>query len=557
MAVEQGPQDRSLWNPIWQLSRGPKTDPRGTPYGSGAGALKSTPVEPHTWSRGLKTDPCGTPYGSGAGALRQTPVEPHTWSRGPKTDPCGTPYGSGAGALRQTPVEPHMAWSRGPKIDPCGTPYGSGAGALRQTPVEPHTAVEQGPEIDPCGTPYGSGAGALKFTPVGPHTAVEQSWILKFQGSHSCCSLTTKDVLVCVVETVLELRDSILTPQSQVNNIKNIPVSVGSTTGRHSLWALATYISGSTPFPEFSGVLMLDDIQVGYFDSVTDRFRENGEEGAELDLGQQAGYIQQEMFCNMKKRLALVKQRFNLTAGVHVQQRLTGCEVLQDGQPALIMFRDGSNGQDADSLMYNMTHFTYASGDSWEIQWDTMEQTYIRTLYSNIYLPFCVRTLKHLLDQNKRLVKRRVQPRVRFITKPLSGGARVTCLATDFYPRHINLTLLRDGQPVDEDQLTGGEVLPNGNGLYQVRKTLTVTDEELQRKHSYTCTTAHLSLDNRLEVSWRAEFSRSHRVHIISAPASLAIAAVLLLLLLWWRKRRRTLRSEGIAVETQEQPGEE
>ncbi|XP_053183723.1 hereditary hemochromatosis protein homolog [Scomber japonicus] len=327
--------------------------------------------------------------------------------------------------------------------------------------------------------------------------------------------------------------------------------------GRHSLWVLATYISGSTPFPEFSAVLMLDDIQVGYFDSVTGRFRENGEEGAELDLGQQAGYIQQEMLSSMTYQLEQFKQRFNLTAGVHVQQRLTGCEVLQDGQPALIMFRDGSNGQDADSLMYNMTHFTYAGGDGWEIQWDAMKKTYFQTLYSNIYLPLCVQTLKHLLDQNKRLVKRRVRPRVRFITKPLSGGARVTCLATDFYPRHINLTLLRDGQPVDEDQLTGGEVLPNGNGLYQVRKTLTVTDEELQRKHSYTCTTAHLSLDNRLEVSWRAEFSRSHRVHIISAPAGLAITAVLLLLLLWWRKRRRTLRSEGIAMETQVQPGEE
>lgn len=88
------------------------------------------------------------------------------------------------------------------------------------------------------------------------------------------------------------------------------------------------------------------------------------------------------------------------------------------------------------------------------------------------------------------------------------GGAQVTCLAADFYPRHINLTLLRGGQPVDESELTGGLVLPNGNGLYQVRKTLTVRDKELQKKHNYTCTTSHLSLDNRLEVSWRAEFSR-------------------------------------------------
>ncbi|XP_073322928.1 hereditary hemochromatosis protein homolog [Pagrus major] len=327
---------------------------------------------------------------------------------------------------------------------------------------------------------------------------------------------------------------------------------MSSGSGRHSLWAFATYISGTTPFPEFSAVLMLDDVQVGYFDSKIDRLVRvggQGVEGAELNLGQEAVFILRDIFSSMRKRLEMVKHRFNMTtAGVHVQQRMTGCEVLEDGQPALIMFRDGSNGQDADSLMYNMTHFTYAGGDGWEIQWSAVKRMHFQMLYSNIYLPFCARALNHLLDREKNLVRRRVRPRVRFITKQVVGGARVTCLATDFYPRHINLTLLRDSTPVDEDELTGGSVLPNGNGLYQVRKSLMVSDEELQRKHNYTCVTSHLSLDNRLEVSWRAEFSRSHRIYIISAPAGLTLAAVLLMVLLWWRRR-----SEGVAMETQEQ----
>uniref|UniRef100_A0A3B4G7U5 Ig-like domain-containing protein n=1 Tax=Pundamilia nyererei TaxID=303518 RepID=A0A3B4G7U5_9CICH len=193
------------------------------------------------------------------------------------------------------------------------------------------------------------------------------------------------------------------------------------------------------------------------------------------------------------KRLNLVKHRFNLTIdGVHVQQRVTGCEVLEDGQPALIMFRDGSNGQDADSLLYNMTHFTYAVREGWEIQWDALKKTSFQMLYSNIYLPFCVRTLQHFLEREKHLVMRRVKPRLRFITRQVVGGAQVTCLATDFYPRHINLSLLRDGQPVDEGELRIGSVLPNGNGLYQVRKTLMVDEKELQRKHNYTCEASHL-----------------------------------------------------------------
>lgn len=38
-------------------------------------------------------------------------------------------------------------------------------------------------------------------------------------------------------------------------------------TGSHSLWVLATYIKGNTPFPEFSATVMLDDFIVGYTNS--------------------------------------------------------------------------------------------------------------------------------------------------------------------------------------------------------------------------------------------------------------------------------------------------
>ncbi|KAL0155800.1 hypothetical protein M9458_050063, partial [Cirrhinus mrigala] len=64
------------------------------------------------------------------------------------------------------------------------------------------------------------------------------------------------------------------------------------------------------------------------------------------------------------------------------------------------------------------------------------------------------------------------------------------CLATGFYPSHINLTLYRDGQPVADHEITGGDLLPNGDGTYQMRK----------KKHKYTCSASHLSLDNWMTV---------------------------------------------------------
>ncbi|XP_061574063.1 hereditary hemochromatosis protein homolog [Cololabis saira] len=326
--------------------------------------------------------------------------------------------------------------------------------------------------------------------------------------------------------------------------------------GKHSLWAMLTYISGPTQFPEFSAVLMLDDIQVGYYDSETNRVMKvgaGGEKGEELDVGQFALNGMKNVIMRMKIRLGLVRKQLNLTSpGVYVQQRMGVCEVQEDGQPDFIMVRDGANGHDADSVQYNTTHFLYTGGDGWEFQLDTMRQMYMKTRFSNIYLPFCIQTLQHLLESNKHLVMRRVQPRLHLLSQPGGGGAQITCLATDFYPRHINLTLLRDGEPVDEEEMTVGSVLPNGNGLYQLRMALMVDEEELQRKHKYTCAASHLSLDNRLDVSWRAESFRSFRVHVISAPVVLLVAAILLLVLMMKMRKRKRSGSVGIAMETEE-----
>ncbi|XP_061574575.1 RLA class I histocompatibility antigen, alpha chain 11/11-like [Cololabis saira] len=333
---------------------------------------------------------------------------------------------------------------------------------------------------------------------------------------------------------------------------------ISSGFGNHSLWGLFTYISGPTQFPEFSMVMMLDDIQVGYYDSDTDRLIKvggGGEKGEELDLGQLTLNMMEKNMIELRIRSYIVRKHLNLTApGVYVQQRIVACGVQEDGQPDFIMVRNVANGHDADSVQYNTTHFLYGGGDGWDFHWDTMEQMYEQMRFSNIFLPLCARALRHLLESNKHLVMRRVRPRLRLLSQPGGGGAQITCLATDFYPRHINLTLLRDGEPVDEDQMTVGSVLPNGNGLYQLRKTLMVDEEELQRKHKYTCAASHLSLDNRLDMSWRPESFRSFRVHVISAPVVLLLVVVILLLVLMMKMRKRS-GSEGISMETQESPG--
>ncbi|XP_053728081.1 hereditary hemochromatosis protein homolog [Synchiropus splendidus] len=297
---------------------------------------------------------------------------------------------------------------------------------------------------------------------------------------------------------------------------------------QHSLWVLATCVFGPSKLPEFSGVLLLDDLQVAYYDSTLDHLVTNSMDRTPLDLGQSAMGIVQDMYFGMRDRIAFSKHRFNQTKGLHILQKLAGCEI-QDGQPTFVMSRNSYDGQDIDSQMFNTTHFSYTTREGWENRWTAAEWQIEQTLYHHFYLSTCVSALEQLLEQKKNLVTRRVRPRLHVFSRPRMGGALLTCLATDFYPRHINLTLLRDGQQVEEDQLSTGPVLPNGNGLYQVRKTLVLTEQE--QEHNYTCTAAHLSLDNQLQVSWRAESFHSHLARLVLLLVMVVLVLLLVLLL--------------------------
>ncbi|KAF4100079.1 hypothetical protein G5714_018275 [Onychostoma macrolepis] len=155
-----------------------------------------------------------------------------------------------------------------------------------------------------------------------------------------------------------------------------------------------------------------------------------------------------------------------------------------------------------------------------------------------------MKALRTFLEKEKTTVMRKLKPKVRLFRKPLTASQelQISCLATGFYPRHINLTLFRDGQPVDDDQITGGEILPNGDGTYQMRKSLVISEEELREEHKYNCTMKHLSLDNKLDIAFdedleKSDFGSSALSIIISVLVFMCVAVLIVIALIRWRKR--------------------
>ena len=85
-------------------------------------------------------------------------------------------------------------------------------------------------------------------------------------------------------------------------------------TGSHSLWVLSTLVIGDTPFPEFSVVVMLDDIQVAYYDSNENNLIYRQYESEHEDEEQKdASFIFEDMQSSMKA--LFYKHQFNHTHG--------------------------------------------------------------------------------------------------------------------------------------------------------------------------------------------------------------------------------------------------
>ncbi|XP_048066600.1 major histocompatibility complex class I-related gene protein-like isoform X2 [Megalobrama amblycephala] len=310
--------------------------------------------------------------------------------------------------------------------------------------------------------------------------------------------------------------------------------------------ALATYIVGQTPFPEFSAVLMLDDLQIVYYDSVRWKavYRTRSDSKYYDEEQSDAGVVFQDMYNDMKTRDFYVKKHLNHTDAVHVHQRLTGCELLNDDKPGPLHFWEAFDGQRMQEFTYDLEKNDIQMKKPWIIPWDQVEQLHIKFLYENVYHPICIKVLRRYLNMEKNNVMRKVKPRVRLMKKTLpdSQGLRISCLATGFYPRHINLTLFRDDQPVDDDQITGGEILPNGDGTYQMRKSLVISTEELRERHKYNCTMKHLNLDNKLDITFDVAESDPGSLSlsvVISVLMLMCVAVLIITALIIWRKKRR------------------
>ncbi|XP_066525871.1 H-2 class I histocompatibility antigen, alpha chain-like isoform X2 [Hoplias malabaricus] len=105
-----------------------------------------------------------------------------------------------------------------------------------------------------------------------------------------------------------------------------------------------------------------------------------------------------------------------------------------------------------------------------------------------------------------------------------SSRLNLTCLATGFYPKDLKMRLRIFTTSLPDHLLTSSGVRPNGDGTYQLRKSVDVQEEDTA---GYDCSVSHVSFSEAVITPWDGSCS-----HCRDRRVTVAIVVVILLVLL-------------------------
>ncbi|CAM4640023.1 unnamed protein product [Leuciscus chuanchicus] len=113
----------------------------------------------------------------------------------------------------------------------------------------------------------------------------------------------------------------------------------------------------------------------------------------------------------------------------------------------------------------------------------------------------CVETLTRFTElQREGKIIMESRPDVHTLVK--ASGSSVTsllvCLATDFYPKHVQMEIRHDQTPVPDDQLNSEGIRPNADGSFQLKKSLEILPSE---RSQYQCVVKHQTLTEPFSVT--------------------------------------------------------
>lgn len=180
---------------------------------------------------------------------------------------------------------------------------------------------------------------------------------------------------------------------------------------------------------------------------------------------------------------------------LHVLQWRHGCAVERHSNGSII-FLQGTDeyAYDGETLTFNLSVHWKPLVLEHGIIWNRESVTSLERK--------CVETLTIFSDlQREGKIITASHPEV-YSSVKVSGSSEqqiLVCLATGFYPKHVQMEIRRDQTPVPEEQLNSHGLRPNADGSFQLMKSLQILPSG--RSH-YQCVVKHQTLTEPLISSW-------------------------------------------------------
>ncbi|CAK6971618.1 major histocompatibility complex class I-related gene protein-like [Scomber scombrus] len=325
---------------------------------------------------------------------------------------------------------------------------------------------------------------------------------------------------------------------------------------KHSLKFFFTVSSGVKHIPDFVGVALIDEVPVGRCDSIGEKaeFTQDWMKKLKEDDPQHLDwYTQESLFVHNKYNAAIdmMKNQLNQTGGVHILQRMNGCEWDDETGEINRFAQFGYDGEDF--IAFDLKTLTWIAQKPEALiikqQWDRNRP---KNDYRKSFLTQrCPEFLKTYLDLGKNFLLRTDLPSVSLLQKIPSSPVR--CFATGFYPDRVMMFWRKDGEELHED-VELGEILPNHDGSFQMSVDLnlsSVTPEDWRR---YECVFQLSGVKDDIITKLDKAVIKTHWVPPSEFPAGPVIGGVVGLLLLLavcitgvfiWRRRNNGVTTSG------------
>ncbi|XP_041664361.1 major histocompatibility complex class I-related gene protein-like [Cheilinus undulatus] len=339
-----------------------------------------------------------------------------------------------------------------------------------------------------------------------------------------------------------------------------------SSTVEHSLEFFATGFHGFPDFPEFEYVLLVDGVELGYCDSDTKTLKLH--DWTREFMSDNPDYLQlySEMCLlnqySLKALIVDVMQGLNQSEGMHILQRISGCEWDEEIAETASFLKLGYDGEDFMALDLQASTWTALKPEALtaKLKWDADKLALHDD--TSFYNYECSFWLKKYLLYGRKYLGQTVLPSVSLLQK--SSSSPVSCFATGFYPDRAAMFWRKDGEELYEG-VDHGEILPNNDDTFQMRADLNISSVKLEDWEKYECVFQLSGVEEDIITKLDKSVIRSNngKSDTPRVPAVIGVAAGLLLLsvciagFIVWRKKKNGLQviqweqdNEGMALDS-------